>query len=354
MIVSKAVHFSFNLLKRRVIQGPHSMIEVKKNTQNIVKKAALVSLFVSVLVFAIKFLAFFVSRSEAVFSDALESTLNIIAALFALWSIKESLKPADEDHPYGHGKFESLSAAFEGGLISFAGIIIIMKAAYALFTGVKLEQLGLGVILLVCAGLINGGLSIYLISQGKRHNSQALLASGKHVLSDFYTSVGAFFALVVVYFTAWNLIDPIVALVIGAQLSWMGVKVFRDAQGVLTDEHDKDLIEKCGKIFTQVAFPGIIRIHHTRIMRSGRFHHIDTHIVVPEYWNVEEAHRYTDEFERRVITEYPFDAELHIHIDPCLKNYCQICDVKNCTIRQKEFMKKLPFTYEELVSVDEH
>jgi len=203
------------------------------SSEQLVQKAAIVSLTVSILVFFIKFFAYFVSRSEAVFSDALESTVNIIAAVVALWSIRQAHKPADEDHPYGHGKFESISSAFEGGLISFAGFIIILKATYALIVGVELEKIGLGLVLLSFAGLINGGLAYYLVRIGKKHKSQALVASGKHVFSDFFTSLGAVAALVIIYFTSWSFLDPLVAILLGAQLLWMGSKVFRERMNMM-------------------------------------------------------------------------------------------------------------------------
>jgi len=106
-------------------------------------------------------------------------------------------------------------------------------------------------------------------------------------------------------------------------------------------------------LFSKNSFSGIIRIHHTRIIRSGHFHHIDAHVVVPEFWSVEEAHKKTDQFEAKILKDYPDKAEMHIHIDPCFRQYCKVCDLVNCPVRAAPFEKKIAFTYDELVAPDE-
>ncbi|MBV6494594.1 MAG: Ferrous-iron efflux pump FieF [Turneriella sp.] len=316
-------------------------------------KGGIISLVVSFLLLVVKFIAYFLTGSQAVLSDALESIVNVSAAALALWIIRVSQRPADKDHPYGHGKAEYFSSVFEGALISFAAVIIFVDSIEALVKGKTTERIDLGLILIIGAGIINALLGFYLIRLGKKEHSAALIASGKHVFSDFLTSLGVVVGLLLVHFTGMHWFDSVAALFLGALLAWTGVKLIRASIDALMDANDVSLVEKLGDYFTKSRTEGIIRIHHTRIVRAGNYHHIDAHVVVPEFWDVTTAHDRTNDFEKKVFELYEHRGEIHFHIDPCRRVYCHACDVKNCPIRREDFQKLIPFTFEELTSPTE-
>lgn len=300
-----------------------------------------------------KFWAYNLTKSEAVLSDALESIVNVVTAALAIVVVIVSAKPADKDHPYGHGKAEYLSAAFEGGLIAFAALAIIFEAVKALLYPEELRNLGAGALLVAGAGLVNFLLGAFLVRVGKRHGSFALEASGKHVMSDFITSAGVLGGLALVWLTGYTWIDPICAILVACLLAFTGYKLVRESLGGLLDEENDEIIRAILRLIGKDRPAGIIQIHHLRVMRSGHYHHIDAHAVVPEYWDVREAHSYTDAFEEALMKQYPYDGELHLHLDPCRRAYCRYCDVTECPIRREPFERKRSIDFEELTSPQE-
>ncbi|HEX4922539.1 MAG TPA: cation diffusion facilitator family transporter [Bdellovibrionales bacterium] len=312
--------------------------------------AANLALAASVVLLGLKFWAYKLTGSQAVFSDAMESIVNVIAALSLLILLRIAGKPADEDHPYGHGKAEYFSSAFEGGLITFAALMIVIEAADALIYGSRLRELEFGLLIIAAAGAANLALGWYLLRLGRKIHSLALQASGKHILSDFWTTAGVLAALGVVHFTGILWLDPLAALIVGLLLGKTGLSLLKDSAGALMDAEDMSLLRRILELFTRHRSPGIIRIHHTRVIRSGNYHHIDSHVVVPEFWDVTRAHEETDEFEHKFIRDYEFDGEIHFHVDPCRRAYCRACDYPNCPVRREPFKEKILFTIEELRS----
>ncbi len=318
-----------------------------------VRRGAYISLTVSTLLMLVKFFAYYLTGSQAILSDALESIVNVTAATLALFIIYISAKPADRDHPYGHGKAEYFSSVFEGALISFAAIMIFIESIDAIVHGRALKRLDTGLVLITAAGIANALLGFYLVRLGRKHHSVALISSGKHVLSDFYTSAAVIAGLILVRFTGLNWLDPAAALIVGLVLAWTGFHLVRDAIQVLMDAEDSALITSLGEHFTAARIEGIIRVHHTRVIRSGAYHHIDAHVVVPEFWDVLTAHNTTNDFEHKVIERYGHEGEIHFHIDPCRRVYCHACDVADCKIRREAFARVIPFTFAELTSPTE-
>ncbi len=317
------------------------------------RRGAYISLAVSTLLLAVKFTAYFLTNSQAILSDALESIVNVTAATLALLIIYVSSRPADRDHPYGHGKAEYFSSALEGAMITFAAVLIVIESINAILKGRSIMRVDLGLALIVAAGFANALLGIYLVRLGKRSHSAALVASGKHVLSDFYTSGAVIVGLVLVRITGLQWLDPVAALVVGAILALTGFNLIRGSVHALMDAEDSDLVTRLGEFFTQNRKPGIIRIHHARVIRSGNYHHIDAHVVVPEFWDVATAHRETNAFENEVLQSYEHAGEIHFHIDPCRRVYCHACDLEDCKIRRESFVQVIPFTFAELTSPTE-
>ncbi len=307
----------------------------------------------SILVLVIKTWAYFQTHSQAIFSDAVESIINVAAALVSIWSVHISAKPADQDHPYGHGKIEYFSSAFEGGMIAVAAVLIGYEAVSTLIHGSEIRGLTQGIGLMILATGTNLLLGVYLLRVAKKYRSITLKASGLHVLSDFWTTAGVIVSigLIIVFKIDW--IDPVCALLIALFLAKMGYYLVKQSVSGLLDAEDKHILMSIKEIISQDEHPGIIQVHHCRIMRSGSYHHIDAHAVVPEFWNVLEAHMKTEDFEKRMIEKYPYDGELHLHMDPCRRAYCTVCDFYACPIRRKPFVQKLELTIEDLVSPEE-
>lgn len=311
--------------------------------------SAIVSLVVSVAVLALKTKAFYETHSVAVLSDALETVVNVVTAIFALWAIKMAAEPADEEHPYGHGKFEYFSAAFEGGLIFFAALAILFQSIESFFETSKIQNIGVGFKYLSIATALNLVVGIWLVWIGKSQNSEALKASGKHVLSDVLTTGGIFVGLGLVQWTGLNWIDSLVGLLVGLWLALEAYNILRTNTGALLDEVDTDSLEKLAEVIKKHRKSGVIDIHHVRMIRSGNFHHIDAHMVVPEFWDVKEAHTMSHDFEKNVVRDYEFDGEFAFHMDPCQKLYCSVCTVENCKIRVAPYSRHREFTKEHLV-----
>lgn len=307
----------------------------------------------SCLISGIKFWGWQVTNSQAVYSDFLESIVNIVAGVLAIFVVRYSAKPADRDHPYGHGKIEYFSAAFEGGLIAFAAVMIFFEAIPAIIANRPLNSLGLGAAVVVICGLGNMVLGKMLQSVGRRIGSPALIANGQHIYSDFVTSAGVAIGLALAYFTGLNWLDPLIAMIVGLHLGWTGLKVVRRSVAGLLDEEDKEIIEAFANHLRSVDFGGVIQIHHTRIVRAGRFHHIDAHAVVPEFWDIAIAHDRTEAFEARLMEKYPQPGELHLHVDPCRRVYCRECAASDCPIRARPYVARLIPTLESLTHPEE-
>jgi cation diffusion facilitator family transporter len=326
--------------------------EVERREGKVRLRAALISFGAGTVILGVKFWAYHVTLSTAVLSDALESIVNVVAAVFAIGGVVFAGKPADRSHPYGHGKIEFFSAAFEGGLIAFAAVLVIIQALRGLVGGGELKELDLGLMLVVGAGTMNGILGWFLVRTGKKYNSLTLIADGKHVLSDFWTSAGVVVGLLLVRWTGIRLIDPVVAGILGLNLAWTGWKLVRQAAGGLLDEEDAEMVRRLVSAADAGSGSGIIRVHSLRVIRAGRFVHVDAHIVVPLFWDVGRAHDATDDFERRVIRTCGLKGEIVIHTDPCRQLYCAQCDLPECPVRREAFRTRPALTVEEAVHPD--
>ncbi|MGE3973330.1 MAG: cation diffusion facilitator family transporter [Bdellovibrionales bacterium] len=319
-------------------------------SENSRKRIAVITLLFGVLILIFKFWAYNLTGSQAVFSDAVESIINVMTAVSLIITMIIAARPPDEDHPYGHGKVEFFSAAFEGGLITFASVVIVIEALQSFTREHRVENFDLGQTIVLFAAVLNFALGLYLYRSGKREDSLAMMASGKHLMSDFWTSLAVLGALFLVKWTNHFWIDPVMALAAAAYLGYSGVTILiKSTQGLMDAEDDKTL-KRILKSFTKNWFPGIIRIHHLRVMRAGNFHHIDAHVVVPEFWDVKTSHEHTHFFEEKFFEDYDNPGELHLHIDPCRRAYCDVCDLKECPVRERPFTEKIPFTLEELKS----
>ncbi len=316
-------------------------------------RAGVLSVVVALVLLAAKFEAYRLTGSAAVLSDALESIVNVVAAAFGIGSILFAGRPADRNHPYGHGKIEFFSAAFEGGLIVFAAILIVYEAVQAFLLGPELRALDVGLAIVFAAGVGNALLGMYLVRTGRSHDSLTLVADGKHVLSDWWTSAGIVVGLLIVRVTGLAWLDPLVACLVALQLFWTGFRLVREAAGGLLDEEDPELLRRLVAELGPRIGQGVIHLHYLRARRAGRYHHVDAHLVVPEFWPVERAHAVSDELAASVIRALGVEGELVFHTDPCRRAYCGACDVAECPVRVEPFAARPALTLEDAVRPDE-
>ncbi len=299
--------------------------------------AATLSLVAGVTIFGAKLLGWYFSGSTALLSDALESIVNVLASGFAFFAIRFAEKPADRDHPYGHGKVEFLSAAFEGGLVAFAAVLILYTGVRALIVGVELRQMDVGLVLAAGAALGNFVLGRYLLRTGEQTGSMTLVADGHHVLADVWTTAGAFVGLLLARVTGWAWLDPVAALVIGLMLVRTGARLVKQSVDGLLDREDPKLLERLVRAFDAERVPGVSGVHRLRAIRSGDLVHVDAHVFVPAHWSVAKAHEAILDLEERVKTHAGMNGEIALHLDPCNGNECAGCSDVQCLHRRESW-----------------
>jgi cation diffusion facilitator family transporter len=315
-------------------------------TQN----ASRISLAVSFFVLALKFIAYFQTSSTAILSDAIETITNVVTAIVALILLKYALAPADEEHPYGHGKLEYFSASFEGGIILFAALAIIFESVRSLIVGNTVDNINVGLFYIIFASIINFIAGAYLKSVGKKQNSETLKASGSHLMADVKTTVGIVVGLFLYKITGIAWIDPLIGTVVGLWLVYESVQIIKDNIGGLLDQTDLSSVSQLSEKIQKYLVPEIIDIHNLRIIRSGSFHHIDAHLVVPQFLEIHLVHELIHDFEKKVVSDYKFDGEFAFHTDPCYQKYCSTCEIKNCGLRLSEFKSRRPMNDRHLIS----
>lgn len=296
------------------------------------KKAAIISLVVGIGMFIAKISAYFMTGSSAIFSDAAESVVHVAATTMALYSIYLSIKPADENHLYGHGNIEYFSAGVEGLLIIIAALTIIYTSVQDLIFGVSTEQLDLGTSIIGAAGIVNLALGFYLIQKGKLTNSLTLTADGKHVLTDSYTSLGVVFGLILVIITGYSILDPIIAMIVASNILYTGYKLIRESIGGLMHETDKSTLDLLIKKINNIKKNYWIDIHHLRFWKSGDRVFVDFHLILPFYFSIKESHL-EEEYVEQHLLEIFLNSGVRIHMDYCKENVCKYCDYEECTKR---------------------
>ncbi len=291
--------------------------------------AGLASTLVGAALLAIKFVAYYKTGSAAIFSDAMESIVNVLAAGFAVYAIYYAHRPADREHPYGHGKIEFMSAGFEGGMIFVAALVIAFHALEALWRRTTLNDIGLGVVLMAAAMLVNGAMGLYLIRSGKKHKSLTLEADGKHLFADAVTSAATIVALTIVKFTGWWVIDPIIALLIAVYITYMAVGLMRSGAAGLLDQQDlQDEALLMGILDSHLAPAGkppqICSYHKLRHRHTGRYHWVDFHIMVPPALTIDQGHAIASAIEYE-IEQALGEGNATAHVEPCVDPACATC-----------------------------
>lgn len=314
-----------------------------------IKLVSSLTIVISIGVLAIKLYAYYATGSVALLSDALESIINVLTSLFALFIIQLAQAPADDDHPYGHGKFQYLSIIFEGGLIALAGSLIFYQAFKALLLGHSLQQVNTGLSWATLSLLLNGSWGLFLFFYGQKH-SPVLKASGLHLLTDVISTLGAMLGLVLYQQLSWTWADPIMAILIGLSLSGAGIRLIKQSLDVLLDRANPKLLQLVAQHFNELREAPMIDIHLTKMIETGSFLHLDAHLVTPRFWTIEEAHQWVHDFEDHFFSTLQQKGELHFHLDPCQPHHCSHCKIDNCPVRSTPFIKQVPFTTQSLTS----
>jgi len=285
------------------------------NLQVNLAKFAWMSIIVSVVVFGMKMAAWWATGSVGLLSDALESTVNIVAAVVALFALRTAMKPADAMHHFGRGKAEYFSASIEGFMILLAALIIVYTAIERIITPRDLEQIGWGLTISTIAAVINGGTALILLRAGKLHRSPVLVADGKHLMTDVWTSVGVIVGVGLVVVTGWNRLDGIVALAVGLNIIVTGINLLRTSTAGLMDKalSDEDHL-KIVKVLTKYESDEV-KFHELQTREAGRQRFVSMHVLVPGAWTIQKGHDLSENLEADIIAELP-DTIITTHVEP--------------------------------------
>lgn len=278
--------------------------------------AMALSASVGLLMLGVKVAAYVLTGSAAILSDAAESVVHVVAVLFATYSLWLSQQPPDPTHHYGHEKIAFFSAGFEGAMIVLAAFYIIFEAVHKWMAGLRLENLGVGILLVAAAAAVNGVLGGYLIWLGGRHQVLVLEANGKHVLTDCWTSVGVVVGLLLAMGTGWLVLDPILAILVALNILWTGGGLIRQAFGGLMDEADPAVHRTILGILERAAANGVQAYHGVRHRRAGNSLWVDLHLLFVRGTPIERAHQVATRIEQEIAAALRMRTIVTTHLEP--------------------------------------
>ena len=308
----------------------------------------------SVVLFILKITAYYLTDSLAILSDAMESIVNIVAGFIGLYSLYIAAQPRDENHPYGHGKAEFISAAAEGSLIIAAGILIIYETIVNTLENHTVQALDNGMWLVGSTAILNYIAGAICIRIGRKNNSLALESSGKHLQIDTYSTAGVLAAITLIYFTQIFWLDKVVALALSIWIMYNGYTILRKSLAGIMDEADEQMLKKFISVLNNSKSSNWIDLHNLRVIKYGDLLHIDCHLTLPWYLNIHEAHKEIDTLSTIIKENFGDSIELFVHTDGCLPYSCAICSSPDCKERSQPFQQSLPWTLENVVSNQKH
>lgn len=308
----------------------------------------------SAILLIAKFWAYYITSSVSVLTDALESIVNVVAGFIGLYSLYVAAKPRDIDHPYGHGKAEFISAAVEGTLVLSAGVLIIYTAIRNIFNPVPIQKLDVGIYLVAGTAIINWGLGYFSLRQGKKANSLALIASGKHLQTDTYSTLAIIIGLLLISVTGFLWIDGAVAIGFGLFIIYTGYKILRISLAGIMDEADMVLLEKMVDVLGKNRPENWVDLHNLRVIKYGNVLHLDCHLTVPWYLNIHQAHSEIDLLGKLIRTNFGESLEMFVHSDGCQYFQCHICRKSDCPVRQHAFKKTIDWSLDNALQNEKH
>jgi len=282
-------------------------------------KWAWLSIAAAITTIALKSGAYLLTGSVGLLSDAMESVVNLVAAALALFAIRVASRPADDTHHFGHGKVEYFSAGAEGLMIVVAAALIVTSAVQRLLNPQPLEDLGIGLAITVLATVINGVVGFLVLGAGRRHRSITLVADGKHLLTDVWTSIGVVVGVGVVALTGWLALDSLVAIAVAINILWTGGVLVRHSTRGLMDhalpQPDVDLLVAALQGVSGDYPPGEVSFHAVQTRESGRERFVSMHVLVPGAWSVAAGHDLLERIEADVVSALP-GTHVHTHLEP--------------------------------------
>ncbi len=325
---------------------------MQKNTQNLtVQKIVTVAI---IGLFIIKLIAWYATKSVAILTDAVEYIINVITGFIGLYSIYLASLPPDANHPYGHGKAEFISAAIEGTLMVVSSVYISYRAIVNLTVSHTVQQLNVGIILIALTAVVNYMVGLYALRKGISNNSLALQATGKHMQTDTYATLAIVLGLVIIYVTNYTWVDSVVALIFALIILYNGATILRSSIAGIMDEADDKLLEQLITELQQKRLPTWVDLHNLRIIKYGGILHIDCHLTVPWYFNVQQAHTQVDALRDVVNTKFGQQVELFVHTDACMPTSCNLCAVDNCTVRTTALVQQVQWTTHNILANTRH
>lgn len=310
---------------------------------------------ISLLLFVIKILAWFITDSVAILTDALESTVNVVAGMIGLYSMILAAKPRDREHPYGHGKVEFISAAIEGTLISVAGLLIIYEALLNLRNPHQLHQLDVGMILMASTGVINYLMALYIERKAEKEHSPILLSGAAHLKLDTYSTIGLLLGVLLIRITGYAPLDSWTAILFALLILKTGYTILRKSISGIMDEHDESLINDIVNVLNEHRKPEWLDVHNMRVINYAGFYHIDCHLTVAYYLNINQAHEILDSLTAILSEHFQERVEFFIHIDGCVpESQCGICRRVDCMARKEAFQEEILWTADNILSNQKH
>lgn len=314
-----------------------------------------ISFVLSVVLMASKFVAYFLTFSNAILTDAIESIINVIASAFAFYSVYLSSLPKDENHPYGHGKAEFFSAGFEGALIILAGLFIVIKSIENLIDPQPIQALPQGILILSVSIIGNFIMGYILLREGKRYNSIALIADGKHLTVDAVSTLVLIVGVGIMYLTEYYLLDSIMSIIFAAFIVFNGYKLVRESIGGLMDEVDSKMLTKVVNVLNDCRRNNWIDLHNLRIQKYGADLHIDCHLTLPFYFTLTQVHDELEALTECLQNELGQNVEIFTHADPCIPGKCcSYCKVENCSYRKQPNTLEIPWNKSNLAKNQKH
>lgn len=308
----------------------------------------------SVFLFAGKLWAWYLTGSVTVLTDALESTVNVVAGFIGLYAVILAAKPRDANHPYGHGKAEFISAAVEGALIITAGLMVSYQAIYHFIRPHQLESLDAGMIIIAITGAANYVLGLYAVKAGTEQRSATVEAAGRHLKTDAYNTIAIVAGLLAVRITGWIWLDAVAALIFAMVILYTGYKVLRKSLAGIMDEADAELLQRVIDVLQAHRRPDWIDLHNLRVIQYGDVLHIDAHMTLPYYFEVRDADREIHALEGLILEQFGGRVELFIHIDGCAPYQCKLCSMPACPVRRSPLLQPLDWTMDNVMLDSKH
>lgn len=313
-----------------------------------------VSLGLSIVLLLLKLFAYYLTASTAILTDALESIVNVAASGLALYSIYYANQPRDLNHPYGHGKVEFLSSGFEGALIISAGLFTIYQAILSFYSPNTLTNLSWGLVLVAFTTVANAAIGWILLRVGRQTDSMALIADGRHLLTDSLSSIIVLIGVGLVWLTGYVWLDSTLSLALSVVIIYNGIAITRQSVARLMDETDTHTLDRVVGVLNAEKQTTWIDVHNLRVQKYGADLHIDCHLTMPHYWSLTRTHEEIHRFEEVLQAGFQSEVEIFVHADPCLSECCQYCRVTDCPVRAGAFVQDVVWSIDNLPVNQKH